>query len=63
MICESNIFDGPTLTALLVVLADHPFVFSLIEQEYADELLRLGLFSLNDFSVTPHALEWVACQQ
>lgn len=44
--------QNETLAKLLVCLISHPFMFSLIEQHYADELEERGLFSLETFEVT-----------
>jgi len=49
-----------TITKLLLCLLVYPFMFSLIEPQYADELEERGLFSLETFEVTSRGRDFLS---
>jgi hypothetical protein len=52
--------DNESITKLLLGLIDHPYLISFIEQDWADELERLNLFSLDEFAVTAAGRDFLA---
>lgn len=52
--------DTQTTFLLLRGLLEHPYFFSFIEQDMADELERLNYFSLEEYQVTALGRDFLA---